>query len=242
MKVHIATYQERAKKLATDLEKNEVVQGFKKDLVVRLGGEKKYDEYPMEINSAEAVKNVINKITMKEIFVNNNIKTLEFFKEPKHYPCVIKHAVGSGGSGVYVVEDANELKVFKKVLHNQYYIEPLFKSTSEYRLHCTQKEVFFAVKKIKREENKNDIIINTKNHTNVRDFLKPRLWKEIQAECIKAMKILKLDIGAFDVGYSSAGNHIFTIHEVNTNPELLSNTYKKYLETIPVILQTKYKK
>ncbi len=203
VKVHIATYQERAKKLATDLEKNDEVQGFKKNVVVRLGGEKKYEDYPLEINSAEAVKNCINKIKMKELFNKNDIKTLEYFNEPQKYPCVIKHAVGSGGAGVYVVEDANELKVFKKVLHNQYYIEPLFKSTSEYRLHCTQNEVFFSVKKIKREENKNDIIINTKNHTNVRDFVKPRLWKEMQAECIKAMKILKLDLGAFDVGYNS---------------------------------------
>lgn len=242
MKIHIATYQDRAKKLSEDLSKDKSIQKLRGNVVIRLGGSKEYNEYPYEINSAAAVRNCINKKAMKRQFIANGIKTLPFYEDAIRYPFMIKHTVGSGGEGVNVVEDEAEFRVFKKIMSNQYYIEPIFRATSEYRVFATQSEVFFFFKKIKRDENANEVVLTTKNHYGVRDFPRPRLWNQIHAECIRAMRILNLDIGAFDVGYSSAGNHDFVLYEVNTNPELLANAYNKYLEIIPKILTTKYKK
>lgn len=221
MPIHIATYQDAAKKLADTLPK------VKEKVVVRLGGTMPYEKYPIQINSASSVSNSINKLAQKNLLIKENIKTQPLLDKPI-YPCVIKGIVRSKGTKVFVVRNEKEYQKACADLQNQYYIEPLFETTSEYRLHCTQKEVFFAVKKFKR--NPEDIIVRHNNHYNKRDFIKPRKWEDIKAECIKAMKALNLDIACFDVLYCSKdnNNHVFVIAEANTNPELLNNTYNAY--------------
>lgn len=235
-KVLIATYQDAAKPLSESL------GGYKHSVVVRLGGNKGYDNYEIQINKQTAINNSINKERQKELLINGGCKTLPVLKHPE-YPCVIKGVVRSCGTRVFVVNNKSELDVAASKLENcnGYIIEPLFTATSEYRLHCTRNEVFFAVKKIRREGHENDVIINHKNHTNVREFLKPRLWREIQEECLKAMKVLDLDIACFDIMYSSINpvRHEFNIAEANTNPELLRNTFNAYVSALDKIIREK---
>jgi glutathione synthase/RimK-type ligase-like ATP-grasp enzyme len=236
--IHIATYQERSKKLAEALPK------YPKKVVIRLGGEKEYEGYDIQVNSAQAVKNCIDKLKMKEIFLENKLPTMPLLKKHyNRYPCVLKAVVRSGGRSVLVAENKHEYDAYAKLLKKGYYTEPYFDYTSEYRLHCTQDEMFFAVKKIKRDEHADDLIITEKNHYNTREFVKPRLWKEMQKAACEAVKALGLDIGAVDIGYSSRNpdKHAFIIHEVNTNPELLKNTFDAYTGALDKIIKKRLK-
>lgn len=235
--VHIATYQDAAAKLANTM------PAFDEAVVIRLGGDKRYDDYPIQINSAQSIRNSINKLAQKNLLLQGGIATLPIYEgEPakEAYPVVVKGVVRSCGIKVFVANNSKQwFDAVEKLNGGGYYAEPLFEATSEYRLHCSRKEVFFSVKKHKR--NPADIIINHDNHYNTREFLKPRLWKEIQAECIKAMNVLDLDIACFDVLYSSKDNnkHIFVIAEANTNPELLNNTYNAYQEVLIRLIKEK---
>lgn len=231
--IHIATYHENSKKFAKDL------PDFGIPVVVRLGGSREYAEYPIQVNSAESILNSVDKKSQKDLLIANGIKTLPLL-DIGTFPCVIKGRVRSCGTSVVVCNTDIELQHAMKNITkncNGYILEPLFYATSEYRLHCTQEEVFFAVKKIKN--NPNEVIVNAKNHYNVREFVKPRKWEQIKAECVKAMKVLGLDIACFDVMYSSEGEHSFVIAEANTNPEMLNNTYAAYLPMLEKIIRAK---
>lgn len=234
--IHIATYQDKAKKLA------EVLPDYKVPVVIRLGGTLAYKDYPIEINTRKAVKNCINKLMMKQIMINGGVITLPLVYEPI-YPMIVKGITRSMGTSVFLVESKEQLAKVQEKTANEYYAEPLFKATSEYRLHATKEKVFFSVKKIRNEGHENDLVINSKNHHNIKDFTKPRLWKEMEEQCVKSMNLLGLDIGAFDVMYDSSNDkkHEFTIAEVNTNPELLTNTFNAYVEQIDKMIKEKIK-
>jgi hypothetical protein len=231
--VHIATYQDRAKKLADAIPE---FDGHR--VVVRLGGTMPYNEYDVQINSVDAIKHSIDKRQQKHLMIGAGLKTLPILPDPQ-FPCVVKGRIRSCGTKVFLVEDKKAFAEAVKNVKNDFYIEPFFEATSEYRLHCTQEEVFFAVKKIKR--NAEDVMINHQNHFNKREFLKPRLWEHIKAECVKAMKTLNLDIACFDVLYSSKdnNNHQFVIAEANTNPEMLNNTFDAYKDAIIKVVNQK---
>lgn len=234
--IHIATYQDKAKPLA------EALPNYKHSVIIRLGGKKPVDGYDIQINSVEAIVNSIDKANQKSLLLNAECKTLPMLKDREVvYPCVVKGRVRSCGTHVVVVNNKKELEDAKIKMEgcNGHIIEPLFSATGEYRLHCTQAEVFFSVKKVKR--NPEDIIINHKNHYNIKEFPKPRLWKEIQAECLKAMKVLGFDIACFDVMYDSSNNakHDFWIAEANSNPELLANTFDAYVKAIDKLIKQK---
>lgn len=233
--VLIATYQERAKKLSKLLKKRN------QNVVVRLGGTLKYPNHPIQINSQRAIKNSVDKQKQKLLLLNGGIKVLPNLNKPE-YPCVLKGIVRSGGNNVKIVKNAAQFKEESAKLINNcdgYIIEDLFKATSEYRLHCTKEKVFFFVKKVK--DDPNDPIVTAKNHHNVREFVYPRLWKDIQKECIKAMNVLDLDIACFDVLYNSKGDHSFIIAEANTNPEMLANTMEAYAGELNVLIDKKIK-
>lgn len=231
----ISSSQDKAKKLSDFLTSD-------KKCVVRLGGVRSISDVDIEINSSEAVRNCIDKFKAKKILAEAGIPQMPTLHEHEiSYPCIVKGIVRSKGSAVFLAEDFHDLHCFRKHLKQQCYVEPMFSATSEYRIHATSDKVFFAVKKVKDEEAKNDVIITAKNHRNTRDFLKPRLWKDMQEAAILAVKTLGLDIGAVDIGYNSTGNHSFVIHEVNTNPELLKNTFEAYVTEIQQLINQKTK-
>lgn len=238
--IHVATYQRevfRGVPVKEHLERDVITQGER--VVVRLGGTMPYENYPVQINSAEAVRNSIDKLAQKKLLLDASLPTLPVLEQPV-YPCVVKAIVRSGGLNVFLVNNQEEFDAAVAQCNRAFIVEPYFEATSEYRLHCTKNEVFFAVKKVKREAD--DKIITRDNHFNRREFLKPRLWQQIQDTCVKAMQALDLDIACFDVIYNSLGNvHKFAICEANTNPELLANTYDAYLEQINNMVAEKTK-
>lgn len=231
--VKVATYNEAKKELEEILTE----KGYKKPVLVRLGGTREYPDFKIEINSSEATLNAINKEKSKTILLKKGLPTLPMFDTPNQFPCVIKGKIRSKGTSVFFCEDLNDYRAYSKLLRNDgWYVEPFFNYTSEYRLHCTPDKVFFAVKKIKN--NDQDRFVNAKNHHNVRDFMKPRLWKQIQEACCKAIKAHGLDIACVDVGYCSTTDpHSFVIHELNTNPELLANTFNAYVEELDKLIK-----
>lgn len=233
-KVFIASYNDKKDKLEDVLNKNT----YSKHVVIRLGGVKEYPGYEIQINKSKPVMNCIDKLVGKELMEKAGVPVLKTFLEPTNYPFVLKGRVRSKGTSVFLCESEAEYKAYLKLIPNGWYIEPLFKWTSEYRLHCTQDEVFFAVKKVKFDGHEPDPFINAKNHSNRREFLKPRLWKQVQEQSIAAIKSLGLDIGAVDVGYCSETEpHSFVIHEVNTNPELLTNTFNAYVTELDKLIK-----
>lgn len=238
MEIKVASYQETNKLLQADLQ--EVFQSINdtRRVVIRMGGTMNYSDYGIQINSREAVECAKDKFRMKQRFSENNIPTLPSIRissiqealtlyQTIEFPCVVKPISRSGGIGTMLINNIDELARNLDIINNQAYIEPLFNTTSEYRIHVSSNNgVFFSVKKIKR--NKRDLFITRQNHTNTREFVRPRLWNAIEDACVRALSAIGLDLGAFDVGYNSEGNHSFVIHEVNTAPELLTNTREAY--------------
>lgn len=241
-KIHVATYQREkpvdgitvAQHFTNDLGKKDF---YGNSIVIRFGGTMPYKAYNIEVNTAEAVKNSIDKRKQKDLLIAANIPVQPNLDRPV-FPCVLKGVVRSGGENVFLCKTQDEYNKYSKKLVD-FITEPLFNTTSEYRLHCTKDQVFFAVKKHKR--NQEDIIITRYNHYNKKEFLKPRLWEKITATCVKAINALKLDIGCFDVLYDSSNNdkHEFVISECNTNPEFLNNTYNAYLNVLPPLIYKK---
>lgn len=233
--VIVATFNVKKLKLEQALSQ----KGYSKPVVVRMGGIMSYEGYPVQINSVLATKNCIDKKRSKEILIKAGLPTLPMYDSPIAYPFVMKGIIRSRGSSVFMVDNENEFAAYKKVLCRAgYYIEPFFPYTSEYRLHCTQKEVFFAVKKQKDETHTDEPFINAQNHTNYREFVKPRLWNEIKEASMQALKVHGLDFACVDVGYNSAGKpHEFVIHELNTSPELRPLTFNHYITALDSLIK-----
>ena len=234
-KVLVATFNAKKLKLEAALKEN----GYPKSVLVRMGGVMDYPDYKVQINSIQGTLNCIDKLRSKEILRGAGLPTLDFFDKPIDFPFVMKGRNRSRGSSVFMVENMGEFEAYKKILRYGFYVEPYFSYTSEYRLHCTNKEVFFAVKKKKDEGRENDLFINADNHTNHRDFLKPRLWEDIKKASVKAVKQQGLEIACVDIGYSSEGNHKLVIHEHNNSPELRTNTFNAYVEALDNLIKEK---
>lgn len=234
-KVLVATFNVKKLRIEQALEAKE----YPKSVVVRMGGTMEYEGYQVQINSVRSTLNVIDKKRSKEILIGAGLPTLPMYFEPQTYPFVMKGIIRSRGSSVFMVENEHEFNAFKKVLRNQFYIEPFFNYTSEYRLHCTKDKVFFYTKKKKDEGHADEPFINAQNHTNYREFEKPRLWKEIKEASIAAIRAHGLDIGCCDIGYSSKGDHKFVIHELNTSPELRPITFDHYIAAFDELIKEK---
>lgn len=229
--IHVATYEETCK----DLEPLLKDKGNR--IVIRLGGQQPYAAYPIQINSAKAIGNSVDKLRMKILFLAHGIPTSKI-ADNAVFPLVVKGLKRSQGTGVAVVKNAKEMQKEIKRIDEKckgYYLEEYFKTDREFRLHVSKwGGVFFEVEKIR--DNPNDLVIKYENHHNVRNFNRPKEWKQIQDACIKALDSLDLDIAAFDCGYS---NGKFVIFESNTGPELLKNTLEKYREQIQNFIDAK---
>lgn len=236
MEVIVATFNVKKLRLEQALQ----AKDYAKPIVVRMGGVMGYESYPIQINSAQATRNCIDKYKSKKILIEAGLPTLPMYDAPIEYPFVMKGIIRSRGTSVYFVENEAEFNAYKKLLWSGFYIEPFFPYTSEYRLHCTKDEVFFATKKKKDDGYEKDPFINAQNHTNYREFIKPRLWKEMQDASLQAIKAHDLEIGCCDIGYnSSGGTHKFVIHELNTSPELRPITFEKYVEALDKLIKEK---
>lgn len=226
--LHVATYEETCKHLQPILDPKG------KKIVIRMGGNMPYANYPIQINSVEAIKTSTDKLKMKLIFIQNGIPTSQI-GNVNNFPVVVKGIKRSQGSGVFICKDEKELAAaIKKVeeKNNGFYLEQYFPAMREFRLHVSKWEgVFFEVEKKRNDGHYGELgVIKYENHYNVRQFIRPANWEAIRQSAVAALKAQGLDIAAYDIGLDAQGNYAF--YESNTGPELLKNTLEEYRKTL----------
>ena len=229
----------------------------------------------IEVNTIEAIKNSASKLLMKYCFTNAKVKTADWWvyaqgektfyyvhrdgqdglainKLP--YPIVAKHHFGSRGTGNHLLKTQEELTNWMKgKTLNNYIFEKFYSFSREYRLHVTENGCFYTCRKVIKQEtpaekrwfrnDSNSSWIVEENEL----FDKPANWDVIVAECVKALKAVGLDVGAFDVKVQSATktdgrkreNPEFIILESNSAPSYGKITAEKYLVELPKILTRK---
>lgn len=218
----------------------------------------KYDY--VECNTANSIRTSSSKLFMKEAFKEANIPSPEWFTidnireniETVSFPLIAKKLYGSRGRGMAKILNSTELIEFldSTIGVESYYFEKFYAYGKEYRLHMTKNGCFYACRKmIKKEtEQKHRWYKNRTNcvwllETNLK-FEKPDFWNLIVEDCKKALKAIKLDVGAFDVIVKqnpSANGKNWKILESNSAPSFGDLTLQYYIKQIPEILNEKYR-
>lgn len=202
----------------------------------------------IEINTAEACHNSGDKILMKTLFSDNNIKTAKWYNlndenfndTDLNFPRIIKHKNSCKGQGIYYIEDQEKLNAFENENNGwkNYIVEEYKNYSKEYRLNVTKDGCFYTCRKMLKEDaeerwhrhDMNSVWIVEENPL----FEKPSNWSDIEAECVKALNAVGLDIGACDVkvqsekGHNRNGNPEFIVLEINSAPACAERTLIEY--------------
>ena len=219
----------------------------------------------IEINTAEACHNSGDKILMKELFYQNNVKTAEWGVLSKQlagvemdmdcywdkFPAIVKHKNSCKGKGIYYFENEDSLIDGIQELSRleNYIIEEYKNYSKEYRLHVTKDGCFYTCRKMLKEDaeerwhrhDMNSVWIMEENPL----FEKPSNWDLIVEESVKAMKSLGLDICSVDMKVQSeknqdrGGNPEFIILECNSASSMGEITLIKYEEQLRKMLNGK---
>jgi len=225
----------------------------------------------IECNTIKAIQNSANKLKMKQCFEDNGITTSDWCtascKEDLavnlidddnviRWPIVAKHKFGSRGRGNTLINNEEELdKWMKGKTMSNYIFEKFYNYNREYRLHVTEEGCFYTCRKMLKTETpeKDRWFRNDSNSVWIvegnEQFDKPTNWKEIEKQCVKALKAVGLDVGACDVRVQSKCKSSgearkepnFVIIEINSAPSFGDTTLDKYIVEIPKILRRKWK-
>src|SRR5688572_21772088 len=116
--------------------------------VIRLGSQTEVANKHVSLNTPQGVRNAADKLLMKQCFDTAGVKTAPWWHndhktkglskriEGLKYPQVAKHRFGSRGTGVYKINDDEEMKRFLGSHDAPNYIFEQFKPYNrEYRLH-----------------------------------------------------------------------------------------------------------
>ena len=212
----------------------------------------------IEINTAEACHNSGDKLLMKQLFYDNgDVRTADWMTLDSAiedngngkllwnmYPAIIKHKNSCKGKGIFYIKDEDDLLMFENNHDNlqNYIIEVYHNYSKEYRLHVTKDGCFYTCRKMLKEDaeerwhrhDMNSVWIMEENPL----FEKPSNWVDIEAECVKALNAVGLDIGACDIkvqsekGHDRGGNPEFIILEINSAPSFGLVTIGKYEEQL----------
>lgn len=235
------------------------------DDTIAMGGSR------IEINSTEAIRNSASKVRMKTCFAKAGVLTAPVYRicsssilhdiENKRvdltlsklkYPIIAKLVFGSRGRGMELIKDEAGLKSFiirKGTEIGSYIFEEYLNYVREYRLHVTKDGCFYTCRKmLKKDTDDSDKYFrNDSNCVWIMDnnplFDKPSNWKTIEAECVKALLAVGLDVGACDVRVQSSKEHKtpkFFIVEINSAPSFGEETLKRYLTVLPTLLTNKH--
>lgn len=211
-----------------------------------------------EINTVEGCKISGNKIKMKEAFdeagvIHSEWKPMQEFVDAENieevwntFPAIIKHKNSCKGNGIYYIQSLEELRTWireHRTELNLHIIEKYYTYNREYRLHVTQDGCFYTCRKMLRHDaqerwhrhDNNSVWIVEENDA----FNKPTNWDQIVAECVKALRAVKLDIAAIDVKVQSAKegrDPKFIILETNSAPSLGERTTLEYIAKLTSIL------
>jgi glutathione synthase/RimK-type ligase-like ATP-grasp enzyme len=215
----------------------------------------------IEINTPQACHNSGDKVLMKECFNTNlfQVKTAEWMVLTRqgadsweHFPAIIKHKHSCKGKGIYYVETKDQLNDFIQSHTSglsSHIIERFYNFPKEYRLHVTKDGCFYTCRKMLRTDaqerwhrhDMNSVWIMEENPL----FEKPSNWAQIEAECVKALNAVGLDVGACDVKVQSEkGRRLeftpdFIILEINSAPSFGAVTLEKYRQKLPEIINQK---
>lgn len=228
--------------------------------MVGFGSETKTPEGYIRLNSPDAVRNSSSKLRMKICFTNEGVKTPiwcqnknlnDFIKSEKlKFPIVSKSHFGSRGRGNVLHRTKAELDKWLKDKNTEGYIfEQYMPYSREYRLHVNSEGCFYTCRKMVKKDTPDDKrwYRNDSNCVWILEenplFDKPNNWKQIEKECVKALKSVGLDFGACDIRVQSAQknkeNPEFVIIEINSAPSMGEVTFEKYIKEIPIMLTRK---
>lgn len=233
--------------------------------------------YKVQLNSPESVKNSSSKLLMKHCFTKAGIKTSPWCPatyidvktindkgfqtncddtgiEELTFPIITKSIFGSRGIGNTKINTNDELINWLKGKDlKQYIIESYKTFTREYRIHATELGAFYTCRKMLLKDTPKEKRFQ-RHDDNCKWFLednpgfdKPINWDVIVADCVKALKGLGMDIGAFDIKVQSAkdGNGKkrkdvdYIIIESCSAPSFGEKTLQKYIEVIPKLVNCK---
>ena len=234
--------------------------------------------FEYEINSVESVKTSADKKLMKEAFDKaeichapwihlpkssdshpNNKEWKDFltklnFGKDKESWVIIKHRLGSRGTGNSLVKTKEELdsfiKTHAKSLDN-YIVEEYKNYSVEYRIHATEDEYFYTCRKVLKNDTPKDQRFQRHDDNcswlleENPGFNKPANWNEIVNHCKKAVRMIGADVLAFDVKCTSIKekkdkNCKFIIIESCSAPSFGEVTTDKYKQQLPKIIEKKY--
>jgi len=215
----------------------------------------------VEINTVEAVKTSSSKLRMKTAFDRAKVNHPEWYifkganitdssgtiiqAEELPYPMVLKRIFGSKGEGMVLLSNYDD---YKKHIVNRsyYYFEKYYTYVREYRLHCTEEGCFYSCRKMLKEDAEQRWFRNDSNciwYLESNDkFDKPSNWNEIIDHCVRALRAVGLDFGAFDVRVQSSDKNPphFMLIEVNSAPSFGEVTELKYKELLPNLIMKKH--
>lgn len=204
------------------------------------------------INSPINTNVATSKIQTYEILKENNIPTCEFTKnrgEALNWLYNLSSVYtryknrSSGGKGI-LYHSPNQIDEFLQQTPALFYTKEIT-IADEYRVHIFEQKNthnFFVQKKIKKENwvaNYGHIPYSShiSSHDNGYIFVSTTFdqnspaYDNLKDTCIKALKALKLNFGAFDVKYSRE-NGQGVILECNTAPGLFPKTLNFYQDSI----------
>lgn len=224
--------------------------------LVRLGSTTHWKGAQIEINTIESIDNCSDKITMKNIFAEAEIKSPTHYTHKEmelmvaegdkiKFPIIAKLQYRSKGIGMRKLDNIGALKAFlngneyKSSLRRGkvYYFEVFKNYNKEYRIHVSSLgHCFYTCRKMIKQDTpdnrkwfKNDENSNWILEDNPL-FDKPDNWDEIVSECNRARDILGLDIAACDVRVAADGR--FVIIEANSAPSFGGITRFRYAEIV----------
>jgi glutathione synthase/RimK-type ligase-like ATP-grasp enzyme len=242
--------------------------------VVRFGSTtelpNEFMEGRVEINTINAVKTSSNKLQMKKAFIINKVKTAQSWvyekgmfhnmftgeqlkSEDLPYPIVAKSFHGSRGEGNFLIEAPEDMREFlSKYNASGSIYEKYHPYNREYRLHVTKDGCFYTCRKVLKKDTpeeyrwfRNDTNSNWVVEENEL-FDKPSNWSDIEAECVKALNAVGLDIAAIDVRVQNETNNKgkkrtpdFIILETNSAPSLKEVGLAKYQKALPEVILKK---
>ncbi len=205
------------------------------------------------LNSVEACKISGNKVLMKRAFDSAEIITAEWgvvrevLDDWDTFPAIVKHRASSKGNGIYLIQNAQELReCMEDKSPETHIIEKYYTYSKEYRIHIIAGEPVISYRKMLQRDaverwhrhDDNSVWICEHNPETGQPnplFAKPGNWEEICNMAVAAMNAVGIDVGAVDIKVQGKDNMVdpkFIILETNSAPSLGDYTITKYINKL----------
>lgn len=214
-------------------------RGTPKDLIFNWGSSQDIFCGPLILNPPDFVVNAIDKERSFEKFLEHDVSTLEATKELDEAFTWVNEdnskglvarflSCSFGGRGAVFVKTEEEINnLLEEDGHPKLWTKYVPKF-DEYRIHVWQNGVVdFQQKKLKNGYTPQKVRTHDTGYVFARENVNPP--EVVIEEAFKAVKSLRLDFGAVDVGFTRSNSRA-TVYEVNTAPGLEGATLKGYVE------------